>query len=126
VRGYTRELIESMGVVVTNSCRADLKLGGVDIEVKIAERSILNPKRCKGYQFCLRRNGHTEFDADFLVCLCCPDGLEVTDAYVIPRSGVDHKKKLVIPTENYHGKWEIYHDAWGLILEHPDVEWTSR
>jgi len=27
---YTRELLESMGVVVTNSCRADLKLGGVE------------------------------------------------------------------------------------------------
>jgi hypothetical protein len=122
---YTRELLEGLGIVVKDSDRADLKTGRVTIEVKIATWSILNPERRKGYQFCLRRDGHTEFDADFLVCLCCPTGQRVTDAYIIPRSEVDHKRKLVIPTDDYHGKWKRYHDAFDLILSHPDVEWRS-
>lgn len=122
---YTLVLLEGLGVKVSCSDRADLRSGSVTIEVKIAALSILNPARGPGYQFCLRRDGHTEFDADFWVCLRCPDGMRVTDSYIIPRECVDHKHKLVIPTGDYHGKWSSFHDAWGLVLSHPKIEWRK-
>jgi hypothetical protein len=123
---YVMHLLHGLGIHCEHSHQADLKTGQVTIEVKASHLTQCDRHHGKRFQFCLWREGHTDFDADFLVCLCCPDGQLVTDTYIIPRAHVDHKHKLIIWPGDYQGKWLPFHDAWNLIIAHSGVVWRGN
>ncbi len=120
------QFLAGLGVKCDYGPPADLVTGKVSIEVKISRLTQWDKRHSNRFQFCLYRESHTEFRADFLVCLCCPDGQRVTEAYVIPSQSIDHKHKLVIQPTGYKGKWAIFRDAWESILTHPDIEWGEH
>ncbi len=119
------QFLESLGVKCEHGNPGDLVSGQVRLEIKISRLTQHDRRHKNRFQFCLWRDGHAEFDADFLICLCCPDAQKVTDAYVIPRESVDHKRKLSIFQGDYAGKWLPFRDAWKLILTHPKIEWRE-
>lgn len=110
------DLLRGLGLLADYGGVGDILVGGISIEVKIARPSLHTVGRNLRYQFCLWRNGHTEFRSDYLVLLCSPDSQHVTDVYVIPGKCVDHKHKLVVSCSDYTGKWSKFCDAWENIL----------
>jgi hypothetical protein len=98
---------------VKDGKRADLRVLGLEVEVKTArpskaERDRKHPR----YQFCLRREGHhTDMHGDILVLVLADTG----ECYVIPRDDVPNVRilKLGPQTERlspYLENWEVIAD----------------
>ncbi len=93
----------------------DVQACGISIEVKTSRPTMLNPCRHDGFQFCVRRFGHTDFDAHFLVLICLSYIKEPLAFFILPASAVHSGNKIVIPTEGYRGKYLTYLERWDYI-----------
>jgi hypothetical protein len=120
-----RELREVGLAVEEATGPADLVAGwapaeGLAIEVKAAQRGPYRADGRLGYQFCLRRDGHTDArHADVLVLLCYYDPDADPVAFVIPTEVVGNRRKIVIPNRpwDYSGMWSRWYRSWEVVAE---------
>ena len=106
------ERLAIIGEIEASPC-ADVRVGGVDIEVKTASISTLNKDRRRGYQFCLHRDGRRGVRAAYVILVCCSaDGPAF---YIIPAALLGKRKKTYMPIDLTTGPWSEFHDRWDLI-----------
>lgn len=114
-------LFRETRISVTASPVADLRVEGVDIEVKTARPSFYRPG-WRGFQFSLERRGHSQLKGRALVLVALqesPEG-ELAVFFVIPAAAVAGRRKLAIPNCNalaYSGRWAQYRGRWETIAE---------
>jgi hypothetical protein len=95
--------------------RADLNFMGIEIEVKTATLSKYNGRH-PGYQFSIRREGHSTLRAPVLILICAkPD----PDFFIIPADVVGERRKLGLPAnlDDYNGLWAPYRNRWDLLAD---------
>jgi hypothetical protein len=115
---YVKSLLESQGMRVHWSWRADLRTEGVEIEVKTAKLGRYRIGAQLGYQFCIRRAGRNGLRADLLVLVCWREPQPT--CFVIPAGEVGKRSKVVISSEDpadYKGMWAPYREAWNLLAD---------
>jgi hypothetical protein len=117
---FVAKMLSDVGDVTTSG-PADLELMGCHIEVKTARPSKYNGNGGIGYQFLLKKRGHTNFTkADILILLCVKNGTPHA-AYVIPTDKLrSDRKKLTIPL-SLNTRLAPYRDAWELIADYMEA-----
>ena len=100
---------------------ADLLVDGLSIEVKAARLAPYRSDGRRGFQFCLRRNGHTDARrAAVVVLLAYWDVASDPVAFVIPSEAVGDRCKVVIPNRQpwlYGGRWARFYQRWELLAD---------
>jgi hypothetical protein len=98
---------------------ADVLFMNCEIEVKTARPSRYNGKRSLGYQFSLRRPGHSEVRAPVVVLVCLPLSSPEYTAFVIPAEKLEGLAKVAVPLdiEGYAGLWAPYRERWEVIAD---------
>lgn len=116
-------LLRQARISVAPSSIADLRVEGVEIEVKTARPSFYRPGR-RGFQFSLERRGHSQLRAQALVLVALQeaeaDGDELAVFFVIPAAVVAGRRKLAITNHDalaYSGRWSAYRGRWETIAE---------
>ncbi len=114
------DILQPLGPVERSRNGADLVWRHVEIEVKTARPRCYREGR-KGYQFCLRKAGHTNVGHADIACLICLPNypkLEGAVFFLIPSAQLPGLK-LTIPNDplRYHGRWAEYLDRWDLLEE---------
>jgi hypothetical protein len=102
---------------IQESQRADVRVNGVEIEVKAASISKSAPTR-RGYQFCVHRDGRRGVRAEFVVLTCFRQVGDPAAFFVIPAEEIEARKKLYLPVDldDYEGQWADYRDRWDLLV----------
>ena len=99
---------------------ADVRFMDCEIEVKAARPSRYNGRNGDwGYQFSLRRPGHSELRAPVVVLVCLPLTCPEYTAFVIPADKVAGLAKIAVPLNvaEYEGIWAPYRERWEIIAE---------
>jgi len=99
---------------------ADVRFMDCEIEVKAARPSRYNGRYGDwGYQFSLRRPGHSELRAPVVVLVCLPLSSPEYTAFVIPADKLDGLAKVAVPldVEGYEGLWAPYRERWEVIAD---------
>lgn len=114
-------MLRQARISVAPSSIADLRVEGVEIEVKTARPSFYRPGR-RGFQFSLERRGHSQLRAQALVLVALQeaDGDELAVFFVIPAAVVAGRRKLAITNHDalaYSGRWSAYRGRWETIAE---------
>jgi len=111
--------LETVAPVATEDVPADLQFCGVDVEVKTATPSRPNG-RTLGYQFCLRKSGHTDIGKAHVVVLVCLDHhMSTRFTYVIPVATLGNRRKLTLPMHPQEDHWLTpYRENWTIIARY--------
>jgi len=96
---------------------ADLRVAGVDVEVKTARASKYDQTGKPGYQFCLHRAGRRGVQAPVVVLLAVRR--EDVVAFVIPRTALGQRPKIALWGDplTYTGQWAQYRGRWEILAE---------
>jgi len=109
------------GLEVHQGGPADLVAGGLAVEVKAARPAPYRSGGRRGFQFCLRRDGHTDHTkAAVVVMLCWWDLASDPVAFVVPSGALGDRRKVVIPTASpwlYAGQWARWYRRWTTIAD---------
>lgn len=113
-------ILQPLGPVERSTNGADLLWRGLEIEVKTARCRHYKPSRT-GYQFCLRKDGHTDVGHADIACLICLPNYPKDEGscfFWIPADRLTGLH-LTIPSDplHYHGRWAEYQDRWDLLEE---------
>lgn len=117
------EILRGLGYSPKWGMIADIEIEGMPIEVKTSNITAYRADGRRGYQFCLRRDGHCKIQDGILVLVCT--GNEETAYFVIPTDKVENRRKIAIPNTDprrYRGMWSDYLDAWQHLEE---MTWTK-
>jgi hypothetical protein len=122
---FVMRQLEAVGLEVERAGGADLLVEGVPIEVKAARPKPYR-RGYRGYQFCLRKPGHTDHrKARAVVLLCCWDPVADPVAFVIPSDRLGDRRKVTIPNRRpwaYGGKWARWYRRWETLADILGVE----
>ncbi len=115
------DILQPLAPVERSHNGADLVWRGVEIEVKTARAHRYRECNRRGYQFCLRRDGHTDVGHADIACLVCLPNYPKLSGSVFFWIPVDRLPgmKLTIPNHPllYDGRWAKYVDRWDLLEE---------
>ena len=113
---YIARLLAEAGEV-TPGGPADLLFEGVSVEVKTARPSNYNGRNL-GYQFCLRKRGHTDHrKAAVLILLCLGLRGQVRGVFVIPTEVIGERRKLTMPL-NLSSKWAHWQGRFEVLANY--------
>lgn len=109
--------LRGAGLPVAPSPIADLRVGGVDVEVKTARASKYDQSGRPGYQFCLRRAGRKGVQAPVVILLAVRR--EDVVAFVIPSTVLGKRPKIALWGDplHYAGQWAAYRGRWATLAE---------
>ncbi len=95
---------------------ADLRFHGVEVEVKTARPTLYNG-RSRGYQFLLKKAGHTNLDnADVVILVCLDDECNPVATYVCRANQLRNRTKVTIPL-SLRSPYNVWRDRWEIIAE---------
>ena len=119
---YVARMLRLAGMkVAIGAGPADLLADGVPVEVKAARVRPYRSRRGLGFQFCLRKTGHTDHRrAAVMVMLAYWDESSEPVAFVIPTGELGERRKVVIPRaqpELYEGQWARWRGRWETIVD---------
>ncbi len=118
---YTAQILKQAGLQVEHGGPADLVADGVAIEVKAARPSAYRADGRRGFQFCLRKAGHTDArKAAAVVLLCWWEPTRDPVAFVIPAEALGDRRKVVIPGRQpwvYGGRWARWYGRWEVLAD---------
>jgi hypothetical protein len=109
--------LRNMGRVKAQTLQhaGDLSLNGIRIEVKTSRLTKVNQKYF-GWQFCLRRAGHTDIGhSDFVVLLCLNNDNEPVHALVIPVDVLRESRRKISIVQGKSTKWHCWKGRFDLI-----------
>lgn len=126
---YVARMLAYAGLAVEMGGPADLLVEGMPVEVKAARRGTYRSKmktwsNDQGYQFCLRRDGHTEIRAPVVILLCYNDLIQDPVAFIIPSQKLGRRRKVTIPGKDpkkYAGQWCKFREAWIVCADELDL-----
>ncbi len=108
------QMLTPIGEVTTESA-ADLTFEGIPLEVKTASPSKVNGRGEVGYQFCLYREGKTDYRKASVVILIALDGAgRPKGFFVVPVDRLAQRKKITVKAD-LSGKWAYWLDKWEEI-----------
>lgn len=103
---------------------ADLLCLGVEVEVKTATPSLYNGQT-RGYQFLLRKKGHTDHrKADVIVLICLDEELRPLAVYVVPAVRLQNCSKVTIP-RSLRTPFGVFRDRWDVIADAYVQKWAQ-
>lgn len=101
---------------------ADLICNGVPVEIKTARPTHYNG-RAVGFQFSLRRDGHSDVRAPLVICVCVFNSEDLFDSeldfFIIPSRDIEGLRGVAIHknTAAYNGRWARYRQNWSVLEE---------
>ncbi|MBN2392075.1 MAG: hypothetical protein JXR84_15215 [Anaerolineae bacterium] len=115
-------ILRKAGVDVKRGKPADLICNGVPVEVKTARPTRYDGRK-DGFQFSLRRDGHTNVRAPLVICVCVFDPEDLFDSeldfFIIPSQDIEGLRGVAIhkDTAAYNGRWARYRQNWSVLEE---------
>jgi len=99
----------------------DLVIDGVRVEVKCSKLTKVNAKK-RGWQFCLRRDGHTDIShSDVVVLVGLGEHCETEKVWVIPVSVIREDRRKINIVRGSKSKWGFWHDRWDVVAAMVEV-----
>lgn len=93
----------------------DIVLDGIRVEVKTSRLSKVNAYY-RGWQFCLRRQDHTDIShSDFVILLCLNDDNEPVHVFVIPVDVLRESRRKISIIQGRPTKWHGWKGRFDLI-----------
>lgn len=93
----------------------DIEVDNIRVEVKTAKPSKVNAVY-KGWQFCLRRQDHTDIShSQFVILLCLNDDNEPVHVFVIPVDVLRQDRRKISVIEGKSTKWHSWKGRFDLI-----------
>lgn len=95
----------------------DIAVNGVKVEVKTSRIGRVN-QTSQGWQFCLRRRGHTDIShSDILILVGLDEHYEIENIWIIPVANLRRDRRKINIKQGTASKWNHFLDNWQCIPE---------
>lgn len=93
----------------------DLSFNGANVEVKTSKIGKVNANK-QGWQFCLRRDKHTDIShSDYVILVGLNEYHEVDCVYVIPASVLGESRRKINIVKDSPSKWGYWLNRWDIL-----------